>query len=694
ALSTDTAYGYDLYGNNTSITTYPASGVTTYTYGTTEANLTVAYSPPGNCALPCTTGRTTTTGYDTTFHSLPMTATYPTTAAGVTLVEKAGYDFRMGTMTSVIDPNDNTTSAEYDGFGRMLKLMKPGATTTSPTSQFFYYDTEYVTRGKPFRYVQRMWVTEPINGRVYRPLIQFYDGMGRQIQTRNSSKYCAQMIVVDKQYDAFGQVTAQAQPRYVETPNGCDVSSNYSFANYAAPPQDGSVKWTTTEYDAQGRSTKVTDPDNTFATMRYDLGTNTYLGLTMQQVVTVDARNNKKAHLSDILGRLSQVKEFTSTTATSAYATTNYGYSPLDLLTVVTDTNNYTTTMTYDALGRKVQMRDLTMGLWSYAYDPNGNLTGQTDAKNQTITFRYDVLDRLIGKDYSVTADSIVYNYDQAAAVNGKGQRTSMSRNGFVTNWQYDNRGRQVKTDYTIPGLTGARTYTQGFDDADRLTSMSYPSGELVEYKYDDAWRQTGVCSKTISTPCYANNISYTALNQTAIMPFGNGLLQRFTYDSVMQRLQQLQVGTTASPGSVMNKSYAYDAAGNVATITNTLNSEVSSYTYDHLDRLTGWSIPALLNQQYAYDTVGNITSKVSVTYGYTPGAAQNGGPYAVRTTSDGGSYTYDANGNMLANGLGRTLTWNADNMPTQIVSGSTTEQYYYDGDGSRVKRVSGTTTT
>lgn len=39
-------------------------------------------------------------------------------------------------------------------------------------------------------------------------------------------------------------------------------------------------------------------------------------------------------------------------------------------------------------------------------------------------------------------------------------------------------------------------------------------------------------------------------------------------------------------------------------------------------------------------------------------------------------------------------IVWNTDNMPTQIVSGSTTEQYYYGGDGGRVKRVSGTTTT
>ena len=49
-------------------------------------------------------------------------------------------------------------------------------------------------------------------------------------------------------------------------------------------------------------------------------------------------------------------------------------------------------------------------------------------------------------------------------------------------------------------------------------------------------------------------------------------------------------------------------------------------------------------------------------------------------------SYTYDANGNLLSGG-GRTLTWNAENQPSQVVSGGLTEAYTYDADGARVTR-------
>ena len=53
-------------------------------------------------------------------------------------------------------------------------------------------------------------------------------------------------------------------------------------------------------------------------------------------------------------------------------------------------------------------------------------------------------------------------------------------------------------------------------------------------------------------------------------------------------------------------------------------------------------------------------------------------------------AYGYDANGNLTTGG-GRTYTWNAENQPIQITSGTTTETYQYDGDNARVKKTSAT---
>jgi RHS repeat-associated protein len=64
--------------------------------------------------------------------------------------------------------------------------------------------------------------------------------------------------------------------------------------------------------------------------------------------------------------------------------------------------------------------------------------------------------------------------------------------------------------------------------------------------------------------------------------------------------------------------------------------------------------------------------------------------PHAVTSTSDGKSYTYDCNGNMIADG-DRTFFWDADNKPAAITrTGVGTTTFAYSGDGARVKKQTG----
>ena len=62
--------------------------------------------------------------------------------------------------------------------------------------------------------------------------------------------------------------------------------------------------------------------------------------------------------------------------------------------------------------------------------------------------------------------------------------------------------------------------------------------------------------------------------------------------------------------------------------------------------------------------------------------------------------FDYDANGNMTVRNKGltgqQTLVWDARNRLSQVQdnNGSILEQYWYDVDGGRVKKVSGNTTT
>ena len=62
--------------------------------------------------------------------------------------------------------------------------------------------------------------------------------------------------------------------------------------------------------------------------------------------------------------------------------------------------------------------------------------------------------------------------------------------------------------------------------------------------------------------------------------------------------------------------------------------------------------------------------------------------PHAVTATSDGKSYSYDCNGNLLEDGE-RAYDWDADNKPVAITRvGVGTTTFAYSGDGARVKKA------
>jgi RHS repeat-associated protein/uncharacterized repeat protein (TIGR01451 family) len=679
AYSSDTSYAYDSYGNQTTATTYAGNGTVTGLNG----GLPSWGSMGGG-----STARTTTTTYDPTFHAFPTQADQPALnlyGGGLVLSEYAGYDYRMGTMTSVTDANGQVTTAEYDEFGRMTKLRKPGdASPNTPTVQADYYDAEI-----PFRYLVSM--KESNSAGASRPITKFYDGMGREIQVKAESQNGTQNIVTDKVYDGLGQVTQQSQAAYVS-------QSGTPFYSYVPlnDPARPYLRWTTTQYDALGRPTLLTAPDSTATQMTYSVST----ADSLRSATTIDAKNHKTERRSDMFGRLKKVVEYSgnngSEGAWQAYATTSYTYNPLDLLTNVQDAYNKNIWMAYDSLGRKTSMGDLTMGNWSYEYFVDGSLKKQTDAKLQDINFLYDELGRLRSKTYPGGAHSD-YIYDGTGVPNGKGQRTKMERfdgSGALqagTEWTYTARGQQASATYTLGGLTGTRAFSWEYDSGGRMTSVTYPGGEKVTYGYDPAWRQTSACSAPAPNGyniCYAQNATYTALDQPDYFWLGNNLAQDNTYSGTMQRLQQMVVG----PGlGIYDKSYGYDAVGNVQSITNALPNpdHTQQFGYDHRDRLTSWTYPGIPAETYQYDLVGNLTNKAgaSNTYNYAH-ASGSGGPYAVRNTG----YSYDANGNMLG-GSGRSYTWNAENLPATITSGGVTETYTYDAEGERAKKVRGSGT-
>ncbi|MFL5804112.1 MAG: Calx-beta domain-containing protein, partial [Roseiflexaceae bacterium] len=616
----DITYTYDTYGNRLSETTYAQPGTRLYSGGSSWT-----ISPPGNGSA----ARTVTTAYDNPAtpideanSSLPIKITQPPATVGATpMVEQATYDYSMATLTSITDANNNATSAEYDQFGRLVKLIRPGDSTTFPTVQATYYDNG--AQYEPFfRYkVERRETANQVGVRVSQ---QFYDGLGRKIQVKTeSSDGTASLInqVVNTVYDGLDRATRTSQPRYVPESGG-------AFEARTPLAADWIERWTTTTYDGLGRPLLITAPDHTMANPDQ---TEHHYGITGSTTYddVIDPNRHRAQQRYDVFGRLAEAVEFagdctsglfftnytctgTHTTPWTLYARTIYTYSPIDLLTNVTDAKGNVTSMQYDSLGRKSNllnpalpaMRDPDMGDWNYSYDVNGNLTSQVDARGQQICFFYDALNRLLGKHAqpngvcpgALAGSDVVYNYDELASTNGKGQRTSISNPNATTRWNFDTRGRKSSEVYSnVAGLAAGqtRTFQWAYDSADRVTSISYPSTDQVNYTYDAGWHQTSACS---ALSCYVGNASntdpatYTALDQPLRWAFGNDAIQQWTYSDPMQRLQRTQVGTAATPTSLMHRSYTYDTSGNVKTIGDTVASQTQNFDYDAQDRLTHFS--------------------------------------------------------------------------------------------------------
>jgi RHS repeat-associated protein len=449
--------------------------------------------------------------------------------------------------------------------------------------------------------------------------------------------------------------------------------------------------YTATAYDGLGRVVTVTAPGGAVTSYRYGLG---LAGAT-------DPNGHYRESLSDGLGRVTAVREYTGTAPSlGLYATTRYGYDALDRLATVTDTLGVTTTITYNPLGQKVTMRDPDMGVWTYGYDEAGNLEWQTDARGTTVCFYYDRLGRLTGKHHNGASQTcpgspttITYQYDQGP--NGVGRRTGMTDDSGWTSWAYDARVRVVAETKNIIGA-GTYTTSYGYNAADQVTAITYPTGEVVTQTYDGAMQLLEARSLTYGLS-YAAGLTYNARGQLTAGSLGGVVSLGRGFDPLTGRLTSLVDSVPATGAVHLSLAYQYDPAGNVTVLTDTTNAgQAQTFDYDPLDRLTWARISAAgqgqYDEWYTYDATGNLTRKGSVTtmvYGTQAASCPAGGlskPHALVTFGATG-LCYDPNGNLVKKGTA-VYTWTVENqLEAATVGGGTTTEYTYDGDGNVVLR-------
>ncbi len=617
------SYGYDAWGNRTSETTW--SG-----YGAWNANPTVG-------------ARATTTVFDPIYRTYPTSTTNPLNQTATWT-----YDYALGVPLSETDPNGAITSAQYDVFGRLVKLIRPEDDSANPTLAISY------SNGAPFTTTIR----QRIDDNRYYGVRRRYDGLGRQFKQETGSS-----TGVDGAFNVFNTVDT--------------LYDTFTKIRQSAPYGPGeSPAYTTSETVYQGgvKSSTITTPDGAQTTTVVD-------GLVTR---LTDPAGRVTTSIADVWGR-------TTSITPPAGPGVAYTYDPLDRL-LTAARGGVITTLSYDAGGRKITMSDPDMGRWTYAYDALGNLTSQTDARGCSLTLSYDLLNRLTSKASSGagcgTQVNTSYTYD--LGTNGKGRRTGMSDASGSSAWTYDWRGRMLTETKIISGQSFTTGWT--YNSADLPVTMTYPDGEVVTNTYAPQMLLETVSG---SSP-YVTSTSYDSAGRMNIRAYGSGTQTDYDYFAWNQqggRLRFIKSGTSAAPTSLQSLEYAYDAVGNIDWIRDWAAGapQLQDFTYDALDRLTAaqatGGTSGLYNESYQYDPLtGNLAAKAGVTYTYDPNH-----PHAVASLSNGNTYTYDPNGNQVSrtiNGQTMTLAYDAEGRLVSVTGSGMNAHFTYDGDGRRVKSV------
>ncbi|HEY1773264.1 MAG TPA: RHS repeat-associated core domain-containing protein [Gammaproteobacteria bacterium] len=207
-------------------------------------------------------------------------------------------------------------------------------------------------------------------------------------------------------------------------------------------------------------------------------------------------------------------------------------------------------------------------------------------------------------------------------------------------------------------------------------------SGELLSVSNAD----TGFIYWRAATD--SGNAPVDAFGHIVAYVDGNNVSTVSSYDQATGVVTGISTGLGQST-AIQQLAYSWDGFGNLRSRCDANRGLTETLQYEGVNRLsrstvnTGASNCAGGNPQatlgMGYDAMGNIETRTNtgITVGsgtlndsYTYGDPSH--PYAVTgVTSIPGTYSYDANGNMLS-GDGRTISWNDDNLPVSITSTGT----------------------
>jgi RHS repeat-associated protein len=534
-----------------------------------------------------------------------------------------------GNLTLMIDPNGVETSFTYDGRNRLLTTTRNGATAS----------TVYTERGKPDS------VTDPA-GRTLDFVYDAANHLERIVDPAGNFRHF--------QYDALGNPAREAL--FVSGSSPEDDGEQTRRFDYGDPLASSGLM--------AGKPWKTIRPNHDDSAEL-----ETVFGYDdMGNVTSVtDARTNTTAHQYDAFGRLKCTEQ-------PGVVVTEFGYDTHGNLKHIIDPEGLETMYFYDDMGRLVKTDSPDTGVTILVYDEAGNMVHK-DQNGTVTTHSYDGLNRLTDTLYADGTPGVSLTYDSGSGNYLKGRLASVSDASGGRSFSYDANGFLDTEQRVINGAAYITDYD--FDAAGNLRAMVYPTGQVVNFLPDSV--DVGRIGTVQIDPGggvqdLANGLAYKPFGPMTAMNLGNGVSVSLSYDRNYQA-----AGITA--GSVFDRSYVPDGAGNIETIADNIDSSRSqSFGYDALNRLTDAS-GVYGNIGYTYDRTGNRLTRTDAqgtdTYTYIPGSNQPD----TMTGSETIYFDHDVHGNLV----GRAFVDGSGQG-----SGADIPDYTYTHDGQRVVKSVG----
>jgi len=487
------------------------------------------------------------------------------------VVARFKYDAN-GNRISVTDGAGNTTRFEYDALGRIVKIIEPGGGVREAVRDFFGNITAY--------------------------------------KDSNNNTYT-------QEYDLASQLTK------VTDPLGQSFSLEYSPLGDIVSIKDATKTIAAASYYPGGLLKKATHVDGTWTEYNYNKN---------RELVTVTHSSGYSKHFErDALGQIT--RSYTDCGEVEVCT-----YDKVGNLSSVTDALGNTTAYTRNNRGHIITVTDSDNNCTHYERDARGEIIKMTKAsKDGTIEQVTNYKRNILGRIEEVT-DPL--GNKECFRHNGAGQVISITdKEGHETNYSWNALGQVAEVQYACGkkasfgygaqgqlvqiddwlGTTTIETDALGrttkvidykgreisytFGSSGEKTSITYPSGKVVNLSYDKHLRLT-----KLSTDDFSVDYIYDKESHIKEKHFSNGVIASYKH-SQSGKLEEL-VHTDAQ-GILDSYSYKHNALGQRIGITQFRRGmpEASGeyhFDYDTLARLSQVSKDGQVIKSFAYDDFSN----------------------------------------------------------------------------------------